>query len=255
VSCLVSCVPSFHFLPLSWLETALLFRFFHLISFSYFLSITSIFLSPFLHCFFVICFFLFLFCYLSLFCIRQNIVRAKVQALVPHTRTRDFQIAVYIQQCINLFHNAEYWVTMSPAFWRIELYSGGCFVRESHVIFCRFLTRRILISRRIGKCPFSIEIMLTWMAWKAVFNLHTNIESEMISRGLLHVYISHWRGVLAEYMRSMFLRVQSEIAATEVNRFIYFYYAITSDASVGSKSRIHRSTVPIYSSAFLLQRR
>jgi len=56
-------------------------------------------------------------------------------------------------------------------------------------------------------------------------------------------------------MRSMFLRVQSEIATTEVDRFIYFYYAITSDALVGSKSRIHRSTIPIYSSAFLLRRR
>jgi len=29
------------------------------------------------------------------------------------------------------------------------------------------------------------------MAWEAVFNLHTNIESEMISLGLLHVYIRH----------------------------------------------------------------
>lgn len=117
---------------------------------------------------------------------------AKVQSLVPHPPDQGLpDSAVYIQQCINLFLNAEYWVTMSPAFWRIELYSGGCFAGESHVIFCRFLTTRILISRRIGKCPFSIEIMLTWMAWKAVFNLHTNIESEMISRGLLHVYINH----------------------------------------------------------------
>jgi hypothetical protein len=93
------------------------------------------------------------------------------------------------------------------------------------------------------------------MAWKAVFNLHTNIESEMISRGLLHVCINHRGGVLAEDMRSTFLRVQSEIVTTEVNRFIYFYYAITSDASVGSKSRIHRSALPTYSSAILLWRR
>jgi hypothetical protein len=110
---------------------------------------------------------------------------------VPQTRTRDFQIAVYVQQGIKLFRNAVYWVTVSPEFRKIELYSEECFVGESHVIFYRFLTRRILISRRIGKCPFRIEIMLTWMAWKAVFNLHTNIESEMISRGLLHVCISH----------------------------------------------------------------
>lgn len=44
----------------------------------------------------------------------------------------------------------------------------------------------------------------------------------------------------------------AEIVTTKVNRFIYFYYAITSDASLDSKSEIRRSSAPIYSSAFLL---
>jgi len=48
------------------------------------------------------------------------------------------------------------------------------------------------------------------------------------------------------------VKVRSGIATTKVNRFICFYYAITSDATVGSKSGIRLSTVPTYSSAFLL---
>lgn len=47
------------------------------------------------------------------------------------------------------------------------------------------------------------------------------------------------------------MNVQSEIVTTEVNRHVYFYYAITPDASVGSESQIHHSTLPTYSFAFL----
>lgn len=48
------------------------------------------------------------------------------------------------------------------------------------------------------------------------------------------------------------MNVQSKTVTTEVNRFVCFYYAITSDASVGSESQIHHSTLPTYSLAFLL---
>lgn len=85
-SCLISCVAPFHFLLLSWLETALLFRF----SFYYFLSLISMFYSPFLHCFFVTCFSLFYSIIYPFFCIRHKhsaCLRYSHRYLVPGTET------------------------------------------------------------------------------------------------------------------------------------------------------------------------